>query len=120
MTFKDIALCSVFAVALPAGQTLFKLAAIESSRLGGLIVSRLMNNLPLWGAFAWYGLTAILWVYILSRVPLYKAYAFSMAGAGLVPLLAWLVFKEPVSWQAAFGFGIIMIGLLVVANAQAA
>jgi hypothetical protein len=78
MTPKDMALCSVFAVALPVGQMMFKWAAIYNARLTGPLVLRVVTNLPLIGAFAWYGVTALFWFYVLTRVPLSTAYAFSL------------------------------------------
>lgn len=114
MSPKDIALCSVFAVALPLGQILFKTAAVYDQRLSGPFLVRLALNLPLLAAFAWYGLTAVLWFYVLTRTPLSVAYAFSLVGSCLVPLAGWLVFREPVSWSMAWGYALIILGLLLV------
>jgi drug/metabolite transporter (DMT)-like permease len=114
VTPKDIALCSVFAVALPLGQMLFKLGAIYDQRLSGPFLARVVVNYPLMGAFAWYGLTALLWFYVLTRVPLSVAYAFSLVGSCLVPLSAWLVFKEEASWTMAAGYVLMIAGLVLV------
>jgi len=119
MGWKDILLCSVFAVALPIGQVMFKWAAIYNTRLEGPFLWRAIQNYPLIGAFAWYGLTAIFWFYVLTRVPLSSAYVFSILGSALVPLAAWLIFKEPVSWRLAAGYGLMVLGLLVIAPARA-
>ena len=98
VSLKEALLCAGFAVALPIGQTLFKFAAIYNQRLSGNLIVRLVTNWPLVGAFAWYAATALFWFYILTRVPLSTAYVFSILGSGLVPLIAWLVFKEPIGW----------------------
>ncbi len=90
MSPKDVALCSVFAVALPLGQMLFKWGAVYDGRLSGPFLARVIVNYPLLGAFAWYGLTALLWFYVLTRVPLSLAYAFSLVGC------AW--FRSPDGW----------------------
>ena len=66
----DVLLCAGFSLALPIGQTLFKFAAVNNARLQGPLVVKLLTNVPLIGAFAWYGLTALFWFYILTRVPL--------------------------------------------------
>ena len=113
MTPKDFALCSVFAVALPAGQMMFKWAALYSARLEGSFIVKLLQNYPLFLAFAWYGSTAILWFYVLTRVPLTNAYAFSLMGAALVPVMAWLLFREPVSWRMAIGYALMLAGFVV-------
>jgi drug/metabolite transporter (DMT)-like permease len=119
MGLKDTLLCSVFAIALPIGQLMFKWAAIYNAGLDGPLPLRVLRNLPLIGAFAWYGLTALFWFYILTRVPLSNAYGFSILGSALVPLMAWAIFKEPVNWQMAAGFAIMILGLLVVTRARA-
>ena len=118
MTLKDALLCAGFALALPVGQTLFKFAAVTNARLSGPLAVRLLTNLPLIGAFAWYGLTALFWFYILTRVPLSYAYAFSIIGSGLVPLIAWLVFKEPLGWRFAAGYALMLAGFLVIMQGQ--
>jgi len=114
VTPKDIALCSFFAVALPIGQILFKLGAIYDERLSGPFLARVVVNVPLIGAFAWYAMTALLWFYVLTRVPLSLAYAFSLVGSCLVPLAGWLIFKEQVSWTMAVGYLLMIAGLGLV------
>lgn len=114
MTPKDMALCSIFAVALPLGQMLFKWGAVYNERLSGPFLARVIVNWPLLAAFAWYGVTALLWFYVLTRVPLSLAYAFSLVGSCLVPLAGWLVFKEQASWTMVAGYALMMVGLLLV------
>lgn len=114
MSPRDIVLCLVFSLALPAGQVMFKFAAVQHERLAGPLPMRLIGNLPLIGALAWYGLTAIFWFYILTRVPLSRAYPFALVGTGFVPVLAWLIFKEPLSWRLAAGYALMLMGLLVI------
>jgi multidrug transporter EmrE-like cation transporter len=112
-------LCAGFSLALPIGQLMFKFAATQHARQTGSLVMRLITNGPLIAALAWYGLTAIFWFFILTRVPLSKAYPFALAGTGLIPILAWLVFKEPMSWRIAAGYALMLAGLFVV-QSQAA
>ncbi len=116
---KDILLCAAFAVALPAGQLMFKWAAAYDATLTGPLPLRVVRNLPLIGAFGWYGLTALVWFYILTRVPLSQAYPFSIFGSALVPIAAWLIFREPMNWQMAAGFALMFAGLVVITRAQA-
>jgi drug/metabolite transporter (DMT)-like permease len=120
MTLKEMALCAGFSLALPIGQTLFKYAAVNHERLHGPLIVRLLSNPPLLGAFAWYALTALFWFYILTRVPLSLAYAFSIVGSGLVPLVAWLVFKEPLDWRFAAGYLLMLTGFAVIMSGQRA
>lgn len=114
MNSKDVALCAGFAVVMPLGQSLFKWAAIYDKRLSGPFVARLFLNFPLIGAGVWYALSALLWFYILTRVPLSTAYAFSLVGACLVPLIGWLVFKEAASWRMAAGYVLMLAGFFMI------
>ena len=114
LTLKDVGLCSIFAVALPLGQMLFKWGAVYDKQLSGPFLGRVIQNFPLMGAFAWYGVTALLWFYVLTRVPLSLAYAFSLVGSCLVPLGGWLVFKEPANWGMAGGYLLMMAGLFLI------
>jgi drug/metabolite transporter (DMT)-like permease len=118
VNFKDAALCAGFALALPIGQTLFKFAAVNHARLQGSLIVKLVTNVPLIGAFAWYGFTALFWFYILTRVPLSFAYTFSIVGSGLVPLIAWLVFKEPLDWRFAAGYVLMLAGFTLIMQGQ--
>lgn len=120
MTPKDVLLCAAFAVVMPAGQLMFKWAAVYNETLTGPPLRRLFQNWPLMGAGVWYALTALLWFYILTRVPLSSAYAFALVGACLVPAIGWLVFKEPVSWPMAAGYLLIFAGLFLVVGRQPA
>ncbi|WP_309644744.1 EamA family transporter [Phenylobacterium sp.] len=114
MGWTNALLCSLVAVALPIGQVMFKWAAIYNARLEGPFIWRLLQNWPLIGAFAWYGATALLWFYVLTRVPLSSAYIFSLLGSALVPVAAWVIFKEPLSWPMALGYALMLGGFVVI------
>lgn len=116
MPLRDALLCSVFALALPMGQVMFKWAALYNARLEGGFLVRVIQNWPLIGAFAWYGVTALFWFYVLTRVPLSQAYVFSLVGSALVPIAAWVLFKEPFSATMGVGYALILIGFLVVVS----
>ena len=118
MKLQDWLLCAGFAVELPSGQMLFKFAALYHEKLEGPLLLKLVRNYPLLGAFAWYGITAFFWFYILTRVPLSIAYSFSIVGSGLVPLVAWLVFKEPLDWRFAVGYLLMLGGFAVIMQGQ--
>jgi drug/metabolite transporter (DMT)-like permease len=118
MPLKDLLLCLAFAVMLPIGQILFKVAANHSQSIPGGLVAKVLLNPPLIGALSWYGLTALFWFYILIRIPLSTAYPFSILGSALVPLLAWALFREQVTVQAAFGFAVMLAGFFLVVRSR--
>lgn len=119
MSPKDYLLCGSFALALPIGQVMFKWAALHNARLQGPILVKLLHNYPLFLAFAWYGASALLWFYILTRVPLSAAYPVAILGGALVPLLAWLAFREPLSWSLAGGYALMLAGLFLTQRGSA-
>lgn len=113
MTGRDLLLCGGFALALPIGQVMFKWAALAHAQTEGPIILRLATNPALICAFAWYGASALLWFYILTRVPLSQAYPVAILGGALVPLFAWAFFREPVSWSLAAGYVLMLAGLFL-------
>lgn len=119
MNPKVLALCVGFAIAIPVGQMLFKWAAIHDARLDGPLVVRMIQNLPLMLAFAWYGASAVLWLVILTQAPLSLAYPLAILGSGLVPLFAWAVFREPVSWNLAAGYVLMLAGVFLTQRGAA-
>jgi drug/metabolite transporter (DMT)-like permease len=103
-----------FAAMIPVGQALFKLASLQHHAIEGPMLLRLASNPALIGALAWFGISALLWVRILAVAPLSRAYAFSILGSALVPLMAWALFGEPLSWTLAAGYLLILAGLALL------
>lgn len=97
---------------LAAGQLLFKQAglAIRGRPIAdGLLTLAAMPAFYM--ALAIYGVATLVWIWILSRVPLMQAYPWVAAGTVIVPLIGWGVFGErvePIFW---IGIALIMVGL---------
>jgi drug/metabolite transporter (DMT)-like permease len=104
----------IFALSIAIGQLLFKVAANSVAGASGNFVSSVAGNLYVWSAFAWYGLSSFLWIYILIRVPLSKAYPFALIGSAIVPLLSWLAFGEKISPSYVIGGLIVLTGLYII------
>lgn len=114
MAPTDIALCCAFSLTLPIGQVLFKRAALRHGETTGSLPVRVLTNVSLMIACAWYGGTALFWFVILTRVPLVAAYPFAIAGSASVPLVSSVVFKERLSRDFAAGFVLMLLGLALV------
>ncbi|MGB1540491.1 MAG: EamA family transporter, partial [Rickettsiales bacterium] len=67
----------------------------------------------LFTAMTIYALSAIGWVFVLRMLPLGKAYMFMSCSFLLMPLIAHLVFGEPLTIKTIFGSMLIVIGILV-------
>jgi multidrug transporter EmrE-like cation transporter len=112
---KNIACLAVFTVILAGGQVLFKkvgLAIVGLPPAEALLT--ILRDPLLYGALTLYGSATLLWIWILSRVPLSQAYPWVGVGTAVVPLLGWYMFGErigPVFW---LGVALIIVGITVV------
>lgn len=99
---------------LVAGQTLWK---IGLERAGGLRLDNLAQVLfspwILLG-IALYGLATVLWLYVLSRLPLSLAYPLQSIAFILGLVVAALLFQESVPLTRWLGAAIIMGGITVL------
>lgn len=114
MAVGDILLCAAFAVTLPVGQLLFKWAAMGRDTGRPVVGLAMLTNPRLILAGAWYGFTALFWFFVLTKVAFNLAYPFAILGSALVPVLAHLVFKEPLSRAMLAGYALVFAGLALV------
>ncbi len=109
-----LTLLCVFGIAM--GQLLFKKAAMGLPAQPG-VADWLLNGWLL-VALALYGLTTLLWVWILRHAPLHLAYPFMGLAFLLVPLMASWWLDEPLHWQSLVGGALILTGVWVAALAR--
>ncbi len=104
-----------FALLLALGQVLFKQVAITSGtpKIFDFILS-LATNSVFWCALLIYAVATLLWILILQKFALSKAYAFNAIGFLVVPLLGNLFFGEPLTLRLLLGSVIIITGVLLV------
>lgn len=105
-----------FPVALTAGQILFKRSA-QQVDLSGAWMLALIRMPTMWAALALYGVATLLWVRILTTVPLSRAYPFTAAAFVLVPAAGYLLFDEPINTRYVLGAVLIIAGVIVAARA---
>tara|TARA_B100000686_G_scaffold344611_1_gene427569 strand:+ start:2416 stop:2796 length:381 start_codon:yes stop_codon:yes gene_type:complete len=65
--------------------------------------------------FISYGLSIILWLWVLSKVDVSLAYPFQALGYILVTILAWLIFYEEINMLRICALIFITIGLILLA-----
>lgn len=70
----------------------------------------------LWYALTAYGLSVIVWIVGLSRVPVSQAYPMLSLGYVLNIGLAWWLFGEVPNAQRVIGVGVIVAGVVLVAR----
>lgn len=110
-----IALTILCVTGIAAGQILFKKAAMhlpESPQL----VDWLLNGWLI-TALSLYGITTLLWIWVLRHAPLHFAYPFMALAFIIVPLLSYFFLGEPINIKTLVGGAIIVIGVVItVAN----
>ena len=76
----------------------------------------LLRVAPLWWALAAYGLSVVVWLVGLSRVPVSQAHPLLSLGYVLNIGLAWWLFGEVPNAQRIVGVGVIIAGVVLVAR----
>jgi len=78
--------------------------------------TQLLSVPSLWYALSAYGLSVMVWIVGLSRVPVSQAYPLLSLGYVLNIGLAWWLFGEVPNAQRILGVGVIIVGVVLVAR----
>ena len=119
MTTGKFASLLAVAVAMSAGQLLFKMAAQRSPgewRADTTTLWSLVTNTYLIAALLLYSVTTVVWVYVLRDASLSQSYPFMAIAMVMVPLAAVALFGEPLTTSLILGTGLVVAGILVVAS----
>ncbi len=111
-------------VLLNAAAQLFLKAATRTSGMlfadtgsvSWVAAAHLLRALPLWAGLSCYGVSVILWVGALSRVPVSVAYPMLSIGYIINAFAAAALFGEALSVTKLAGIGLIVAGVLVLAR----
>lgn len=102
-----LVLACIFAA---AGQVLLKIGA------SGRIQWQDFINWPVFFGLSCYGLSTLLWLYSLSKLPLRVVYPFTVLSFVLVLGLAWMVLDERAGWRAGLGTLLVLGGLVLITS----
>lgn len=106
-----------------SGQTMIKLGTLNAANLPAEAVARLLLVLRspwvLLGLMM-YGIGALSWVVVLSRLELNIAYPFLALNFVLVALVSWLLLGESISGLRWLGIGCICVGIFLIARSAVA
>jgi len=102
----------LYALGMSIGQALFKISAdrAKNEPETAFVMSLLLNGY-FWLAMIVYGALMLIWVWILTRVPLSRAYPFVVLAFVFTPLLAKFLFGESLNLWYFWGLGFILFGL---------
>jgi multidrug transporter EmrE-like cation transporter len=76
----------------------------------------MLKNVYLWGSLLCYGVSAIVWMLVLSRVEVGFAYAFISLGFVIVAVMGVVLFGEHITLLRVAGIVLICGGLFLVAK----
>jgi drug/metabolite transporter (DMT)-like permease len=121
LTLYQISLLILYVGCLSAGQMIFKAAA---GAITGLSFAKGVLHLLFVPAFylacLLYFLATVLWVWILSQLPLNQAYPFVALALIFVPLLSWHFFGEVPTLTYWLGVSLVIGGLMIIASSASA
>jgi drug/metabolite transporter (DMT)-like permease len=78
------------------------------------ILPRVIRTPFIWLGFVGFGLGAVFWLGVLSRVPLSLAYPILALSYLVVVIEAWLFLHERVSRQRLLGVLVVVVGVVIV------
>ena len=119
LTLWQILLLCAYAAGMSGGQVLFKMAALRAPAAAGGLSQQLLGlvfNVYFVAAVVLYAGFAILWVWILTFIPLSRAYPFIALAFALTPLLGGLLFGDIISLRLLAGVLLILCGLFLVTS----
>ncbi len=115
LKISDIFLLLTFPAVMSTGQILFRKSALAVAGNSFPMLLVALVRLPSFHvALILYGLSTILWIWLLGRYPLSIAYPFATLAIVLVPVLERIFFNQDLSRSYWFGLALIIAGAFVV------
>jgi drug/metabolite transporter (DMT)-like permease len=101
-------------ILLSAGQFLFKRAGLAIQGVPLLEALITLATLPsFYLALTFYGAATLMWIYVLSRIPLIEASPWIAAATAAIPLIGWYFYNERVSPMFWAGLVLMLAGLFL-------
>ncbi len=82
----------------------------------GVLAGRVIQSGPILAGLACYAVSVVVWILVLSRVPVSVAYPMLSVGYVVNAFAAWALFAETLSLQRLAGIGVIVVGCYLVAR----
>lgn len=101
------------------GQTLMKFFAVKTPlTFDWSLPQQLITNIPLMLVFGWYFVGAIMWLFILQKLPLSLAYPTLALNYVTVAAVSIFFFHEPLNWGKTLAYFLIVGGVLLLYKFQ--
>jgi len=115
MKFVNVAMLLLLSLGMSLGQVLFKVAADHAKKtMANGFVQSLVTNGYFFLACAVYAVLTLLWVWILTRVPLSRAYPFLVLAFVFTPAFAVFILDEAVNFWYGIGLALVISGLVIL------
>ncbi|MDO8663595.1 MAG: SMR family transporter [Candidatus Wildermuthbacteria bacterium] len=121
--FQSFILLGVSIVITVTAQLLIKKGVLALGNLNfsvsnlAALIPRVIQNLWLLAGLFLFGVSFLLWIFIISKLKLNIAYPISTSlSFCLITLSSWFLFKEQLSWMQFSGIAAIIIGIFLVAK----
>ena len=119
MRLMHIFFLILFALGMSCGQVLFKLAArkcMTAHHMGGMsFFWALLKDGVFWGALFLYAILTIYWIWLLTFIPLSRAYASTALCIVFVTLFGIFYLNEPLTFRFGCGIFLICLGFFLLA-----
>lgn len=78
------------------------------------MIPKAAMNLYIWGGFACYAVSIVLWLVVLSKVEVSYAYPFLSIGYIVAAFVGWAVLGESMSLTKVAGIAVICLGIVLL------
>lgn len=118
MKYQHILMVSTFSIGMGVGQLLLKFSAQrQSSHSEQNLILRILSLFSDWAfllGVVTYGLLLIYWVWLLTFLPLSRAYPFTILSLAVAAIGGALLFNETLTLRFVAGLSVIGIGLVLL------
>lgn len=113
LMFSSVFLCSVAQLLVKKGMTVLGVVSLSFSQLISLVIA-VFTNLYLFLGMVCYGVSVLIWMVVLSRVPVSVAYPVSSLGFIVTTVFAYFLFNEMITFNKVMGIGFICLGVYLI------
>ena len=115
MGTTDVMILILYTLGISLGQVQFKIAADHARQHAAQgFTAAMLGNLHFYGAIVLYAALTVVWVWLLTRIPLSRAYPFVVLSFVFTPLLAAMLFGEALNLWYFAGLALILSGLALI------
>jgi drug/metabolite transporter (DMT)-like permease len=117
MKTAHIAIVLLYASAMGIGQILFKSVAVRGAALPMSVIQRILflaTDITFIFAVLFYAMLTLIWIWILSFIPLSRAFPFTFMSILVAGLGGSILFGEQLTPNFYLGVGLVAVGLFVL------